>query len=582
MKTKKILSTITAVLILLTQTAFAKDYSDYPQKFWDVSKDHWAYAYISELTDKNVISGYEDGSFKPEETVSRAEWSKMLVVASGKQPIALENNKSYAVDYNSNDWYYGYINSVISYMNFYNDGGNYYFKPNQSASREDVTVSLVKLKGYSIDNVDYSYISKFKDSNSVSNDLKKYIAVAIEKGLITGFEDNTFRGQDTLTRAEAATLLCRAFQLGNDNKTTNSNSVYLDGSDVNSNVSNETNKEESKNDSESDLSDSENSSGNTIINNTVNNTVNNNTTINNNGNGNINVNNGTINNNYSSDNSVKEDNSDDEEENKDTPLHQYKIDILAKADTKYRLYTSHEDDLYYIDGDTIYKVDMVTGDKEDIIDFEDIKVTYEGKTYIASNIKSLFYDNKNNTLAVYGDFENKTVFGDSSGIYARAVSVPDCKYLEIKKSMSDYPHILGVTSNGYVVDQYGIEILQDKTFNSLISCHSMNYCETEEGLYFINPGKLTYYDYNDSEVLYDYKNVTSTGINEEYVVFIGNNNFVCINEESKSFSTKDIYVNDYYSLNTNNFEKLCFINSNNDIIVYDKINKCFRIISENK
>ena len=571
MKTRKILSTIMAVLILLTQTAFAKDYSDYPQKFWDVSKDHWAYAYISELTDKNVISGYEDGSFKPEETVSRAEWSKMLVVASGKQPITLENNKSYAVDYNSNDWYYGYINSVISYMNFYNDGGNYYFKPNQSASREDVTVSLVKLKGYSIDNVDYSYISKFKDSNSVSNDLKKYIAVAIEKGLITGFEDNTFRGQDTLTRAEAATLLCRAFQLGNDNKTTNSNSVYLDGSNVNSNVSNETNKEESKNDSEGDLSDSENSSGNTIINN---NTVNN-TTINNNGNGNVNVNNGTINNNYSSDNS------EDEEEIKETPYHKYKIDILAKADTKYRLYTSHEDDLYYIDGDTIYKVNMITGNKEDIIDFEDIKVTYEGKTYSASNIKSLFYDNKNNTLAVYGDFENKTVFGDYSGIYAKAVSVPDCEYLEIKKSMSDYPHILGVTSNGYVVDQYGIEILQDNTFNSLIRCNAINYCETEEGLYFINPGKLTYYNYNDSEVLYDYKNVTSTGINKEYVVFIGNNNFVCINEESKSFSTKDIYVNDY-SLNTNNFEKLCFINSNNDIVVYDKINKCFRIISENK
>ena len=589
MKTKKILSTIMAVLILLTQTAFAKDYLDYPQKFWDVSKDHWAYASISELTDKNVISGYTDGSFKPEKTVSRAEWSKMLVVASGKQPITLENNKSYAVDYNSNDWYYGYINSVISFMNFYNDGGNYYFKPNQSASREDVTVSLVKLKGYNIDNVDYSYISKFKDSNSVSNDLKKYIAVAIEKGLITGFEDNTFRGQDTLTRAEAATLLCRAFQLGNDNKTTNSNSVYLDGSDVNSNVSNETNKKESKNDSERDLSDSKNSSGNTIINNnTVNNTINNNTTINNNGNGNVNVNNGTINNNYSSDNSVKEDNSEDKEytEFKEKEIEEekksHKIETLVKANTKYRLYTSHDDDLYYIDGDTIYKVDMITGDKENIIDFRDIKVTYEGKMYTATNIKSLFYDNENDTLAVYGDFENKTVFGDSSGIYARAVSVPDCEYLEIERSMSDYPHILGVTSNGYVVDQYGIRTFKGNSVNTVISCHSMNYCETEEGLYFINPGKLTYYDYDDSEVLYDLKNVTTTGINEEHVVFIGNNYFVYINDESKSFSTKDIHIKDSRSLNTNNFEKLCFINSNSDIVVYDLSNKCFRIISENK
>lgn len=577
MKTKRILSTFMAVMILLTQTALAKDYSDYPQKFWDVSKDHWAYEYISELADKNVISGYTDGSFKPEETVSRAEWSKMLVVASGKQPVSLEDNKSYAIDYNSNDWCYGYINSVISYMNFYNDGGNYYFKPNQSASREDVTVSLVKLKGYNVDNVDYSYISKFKDSNSISNELKKYIAVAIEKELISGYEDNTFRGQDTLTRAEAATLLCRAFQLGNDNKTTNSNSVYLDPSEVNSNSNNETNKEESKNDSESDLSDSENSSGNTIINN--NNTINN-TTINNNGNGNININNGTINNN-SSDTSENEENIKDEE-NEDTPYYEYAIDTLVEANTEYRLYIMNEDMLYYIDGDSIYSVDTITGEEENIIDFEDIKVTYEGKTYTASNIKSLFYDNENDTLAVYGDFENNTIFGDSSGIYARAVSIPDCEYLEIKKSMSDYPHILGVTSNGYVVDQYGIEILKNNEFISLVRANSMDYCETEEGLYFINPGKLTYYDFNDSEVIYDYKNVTTTGINEEYVVFIGNNYFVYVNEESKEISTEDIYVKDYCSLNTNAFEKLCFVNSNNDVIVYDKVNGSFRIIYENK
>lgn len=579
MKTKRIFLTLMAVLILLTQTVMAKDYSDYPQKFWDVSKDHWAYEYISELADKNVISGYTDGSFKPEETVSRAEWSKMLVVASGKQPVTLEDNKSYAVDYNSNDWCYGYINSVISYMNFYNDGGNYYFKPSQSASREDVTVSLVKLKGYSVDNVDYSYISKFKDSNSISNELKKYIAVAIEKELISGYEDNTFRGQDTLTRAEAATLLCRAFQLGNDNKTTNSNSVYLDGSDVNSNVSNETNKEESNNASNGDLSDSENSSGNTIINN--NNTTINNTTINNNGNGNVNVNNGTINNN-SSDISDNEENTEDEEENEETPYHKYAIDTLIEANTEYRLYTMNEDMLYYVDGDSIYSVDTITGDKETVIDFEDIDVTYEGKTYTASNIKSLFYDNENDTLAVYGDFENKTIFGDSSGIYARAVSVPDCEYLEIKKSMSDYPHILGVTSNGYVVDQYGIELLKNNEFTSLIRTNAIDYCETEEGLYFINPGKLTYYDFNDSEVMYDFKNITSTGINEEYVVFIGNNYFLCVNEESKSFSTEDIQVKDYCSLNTNAFEKLSFVNSNNDIIVYDKVNGSFRIIYENK
>ena len=171
---KRVLSMLLVSILLITQvTVLAKDYSDYPQRFWDVPKDYWAFEYISELVDKNVLAGYEDGSYRPEETVTRAEWSKMMVVASGKQEVKLNNNGSYAVDYNSNDWYYGYINAVVDYMNFYNESDGTYFKPNQAVSREDVTVSLVKLKGYDTNNVDYSVVMKFKDNASISNSIKK-------------------------------------------------------------------------------------------------------------------------------------------------------------------------------------------------------------------------------------------------------------------------------------------------------------------------------------------------------------------------------------------------------------------------
>ena len=93
---KRVLSMLLVSILLITQvTVLAKDYSDFPQRFWDVPKDYWAYEYISELVDKNVLSGYEDGSYRPEETVTRAEWSKMMVVASGKQEVKLNNNGSY-------------------------------------------------------------------------------------------------------------------------------------------------------------------------------------------------------------------------------------------------------------------------------------------------------------------------------------------------------------------------------------------------------------------------------------------------------------------------------------------------------
>lgn len=41
--------------------------------FKDVNKDHWAYEAIKDLTDRKILTGYEDGTFKPDEPITRAE-----------------------------------------------------------------------------------------------------------------------------------------------------------------------------------------------------------------------------------------------------------------------------------------------------------------------------------------------------------------------------------------------------------------------------------------------------------------------------------------------------------------------------
>ena len=58
---------------------------------------------------------------------------------------------------------------------------------------------------------DESILNMFSDSSSISDPAKKYVAVAVEQGLISGYDDSTFRGQSTITRAEAAAMLSRAF-----------------------------------------------------------------------------------------------------------------------------------------------------------------------------------------------------------------------------------------------------------------------------------------------------------------------------------------------------------------------------------
>lgn len=209
---KKLLALLLSVTMLCGSavTALAEN-KDYPQRFYDVPKDHWAFEYIAELVDRGVIAGYEDGSFRPSSTVTRAEFAKIMVCAAS---VSTTDNNVYFTDMQGH-WAVPYVNAAENYLTAYSDNT---YRPDQAAVREDVTMAMVKLKGYDVSNVDFSYLSGFTDTDSISNNIKAYVAVAVEKGLISGFEDNTFRGQGTLTRAEAATLLWKAFQYGSDNK----------------------------------------------------------------------------------------------------------------------------------------------------------------------------------------------------------------------------------------------------------------------------------------------------------------------------------------------------------------------------
>ena len=220
-----LLITITMMFTNIT-SSLAVDYGEelqnqpsktYAQTFLDVPESYWAFSYIEEMVDRGVLSGYPNGRFYPDNNVSRAEFAKIMVTAAG---ILLSyNSEQYYQDVPVSHWSYPYVSSAMYYLTGYNTPyGNYYY-PDQAALREDIAVALVKLKGYDLLGADESILTTmFTDASSISSDAKKYVAVAVERGLISGYEDNTFKGQSSITRAEAATLLWRAYQYGNDNK----------------------------------------------------------------------------------------------------------------------------------------------------------------------------------------------------------------------------------------------------------------------------------------------------------------------------------------------------------------------------
>lgn len=195
----------------------SKTYTQTFSTFSDVPESYWAFSYIEEMVDRGVLSGYPNGRFYPDNNVSRAEFAKIMVTAAG---ILLSyNSEQYFQDVPISHWSHPYVSSAMYYLTGYSTPyGNYYY-PDQPALREDIAVALVKLKGYDLLGADESILTTmFTDASSISSDAKKYVAVAVERGLISGYEDNTFKGQSSITRAEAATLLWRAYQYGNDNK----------------------------------------------------------------------------------------------------------------------------------------------------------------------------------------------------------------------------------------------------------------------------------------------------------------------------------------------------------------------------
>jgi hypothetical protein len=141
-----------------------------------------------------------------------------MVGAAGIQVNANDTSTIYS-DMKTH-WARPFVNEAETYLTGYNDASGQTYRPDTPALREDVAVALVKLKGYSTSLADLSILENmFGDVTSISEGLKPYVAVAVEQGLISGYEDGTFRGQDTLTRAEASAMLWRAFQYGNMNKT---------------------------------------------------------------------------------------------------------------------------------------------------------------------------------------------------------------------------------------------------------------------------------------------------------------------------------------------------------------------------
>ena len=174
--------------------------------------DHWAKEQIEKLVSVWSVDGYDDGTFQPDKTVTRAEFYKILSSSLGmKLQVNTNNLADISVDHWAKGLLEGGIHLGIIDTNHYKTG----FNAEQPITRQEMAEWAVRALngGKKVESTSTFFI----DDNQISNEYKGYIKSANSFGIIDGFTDNTFRPSETATRAQAVSMIVRSIEYQNKN-----------------------------------------------------------------------------------------------------------------------------------------------------------------------------------------------------------------------------------------------------------------------------------------------------------------------------------------------------------------------------
>jgi len=199
MKKAKILIVI-ALLIAFSTTVYAKDTT-----FSDI-KDHWAEREIINLANQDIISGYPDGTFKPDANISRSEFSTLMYrVINLKEEVSEENTVVFQEI--EGLWSEKFIEALVEKEVIIPDEYENGYLANEEITRVEIAKMVIRAIGKDRRARNISINTKFDDDEDIKKEDKGYIYLAEYYGIISGYPDNTFRPNGLATRAEAVKML---------------------------------------------------------------------------------------------------------------------------------------------------------------------------------------------------------------------------------------------------------------------------------------------------------------------------------------------------------------------------------------
>jgi len=176
-------------------------------KFKDVDSAHWAWKNIEALVAREILKGYPDQTFRPENEITRAEFTTIVVRALGLTEIR-PAAPAFA-DVGPQNWFYSSVEAAAKagLVRGYENGT---FRPENRISRQEMAVILVRALGKE-DEAQAKATEKlaFADADKIAVWAKGCVVIAVAGELVKGYPDNTFGPLKNTTRAETAAMVYR-------------------------------------------------------------------------------------------------------------------------------------------------------------------------------------------------------------------------------------------------------------------------------------------------------------------------------------------------------------------------------------
>ena len=203
-KLRSILAAVMAVMLILTAVPFTASaanlagFSDFPTG--------WSYAAMTDAVNNGLLTGYGDGTIRPQERLTRAQMAAIINRAFGAE-IKADIAGKYS-DVNPGDWFYDDIAKAVNMKTFAgDDSGN--MRPNEPITREDAIVVISRALVVSSMGTELLY--NYTDRDTVDGYAEAAVCAFLDRHYVQGYGDGTIRGRNYITREEFAQIMDNIF-----------------------------------------------------------------------------------------------------------------------------------------------------------------------------------------------------------------------------------------------------------------------------------------------------------------------------------------------------------------------------------